>query len=272
VKVDKASIAAHYDYEQDFYLLFLDERFRCYSQAIFERDDEPIEDAVTRKLDFAVNAVGAKPGDRVLDIGGGWGAFSEYGGKKGLHVTSLTISKESEAFLKGMIQRDNLPCEVRMEHFLEHSVDRPYDAIVNLGVTEHLPDYEATLKQYMKLVKPGGKIYLDASASRVKNDHSAFLEKYIYPGNGSLLCLHDYLAEVSKTPLRLLGVWDDRHNYELTTRAWAEKLDRNREEIERRWGQPLYRKFQLYLWGCVDAFQRDLIQAYRWVLENPGPA
>ena len=270
VKTDLSSIAAHYDYDQDFYLLFLDERHRCYSQAVFERDDEPLEEAMTRKLDFALDSVGARPGDRVLDIGGGWGAFNEYAGKKGIHVTSLTISKESKGFLEGLIARESLSCEVKMEHFLEHRVDRPYDAIVNLGVTEHLPDYEATLQQYLRLVKPGGKIYLDASASRKKNDHSAFLEKYIYPGNGSLMCLHEYLTELAKTPLRLLGVWDDRRSYGLTTRGWAERLDRNREEIERRWGSPLYRKFQLYLWGCVDAFERDLVQAYRLVLEKPA--
>ena len=272
VKTDISAIAAHYDYDQDFYLYFLDGRHRCYSQAVFERDDEPLEDAMTRKLDFALDAVGARPGDRVLDIGGGWGAFNEYAGKKGIEVTSLTISKESETFLQALIAREKLPTRVRMEHFLEHRVDRPYDAIVNLGVTEHLPDYEATLKQYMTLVKPGGKIYLDASASRRKNDHSAFLEKYIYPGNGSLMCLHEYLTELAKTPLRLLGVWDDRHSYALTTKGWAERLDRHREEIEKRWGAPLFRKFQLYLWGCVDAFDRDLIQAYRLVLERPGEA
>jgi len=51
---------------------------------------------------------------------------------------------------------------------------------------------------------------------------------------------------------------------------WQVHGIRNREEVERRWGQPLYRKFQLYLWGCVDAFDRDLIQAYRLVLEKPG--
>jgi cyclopropane-fatty-acyl-phospholipid synthase len=272
VKVDRESIAAHYDYEQDFYLLFLDPQYRCYSQAIFERDDEPIERAMQRKLDFALESVGVRPGDRVLDIGGGWGAFSEYAGKRGIRVTSLTISRESENFVRGLIEKHSLPCEIRFEHFMEHRVDQPYDAIVNLGVTEHLPDYAGTLRQYLALVKPGGRVYLDASASRVKNDHSAFLERYIYPGNGSLLCLHEYLAEVALTPLQLLGVWDDRHSYGLTTRAWAENLDRNRAEIERRWGSPLYRKFQLYLWGCVDAFDRDLVQAYRLVLQRPAGA
>lgn len=269
VSRDKRWIAHHYDHEEEFYLHFLDGRHRCYSQGIFSRDDEPLEDAMTRKLDFALDAVGAKPGDRVLDIGGGWGAFLEYAGKKGVRVTSLTISRESERFLNGLVEREGLPCTVRLEHLFEHQPAQPYDAIVNLGVTEHLPDYAKTLAKYEALLKPGGKIYLDASASRVKHKHSDFLERYVYPGNGSLLCLHEYLAEVAKSPFRLLGVYDDRHNYHLTTRAWAENLDRHRDAVESRWGREMYRKFRLYLWGSAEGFQRDMIQAYRWVMELP---
>jgi len=270
VKSDKKWIAQHYDYDQDFYLLFLDRRHRCYSQGVFARDDEPLEDAMTRKLDFALGAVGARPGNRVLDIGGGWGAMTEHAGKRGIRLTSLTISKESEAFLKALVERGRLPCEVRREHLFEHQPVERYDAIVNLGVTEHLPDYAATLRKYDALLKPGAKIYLDASATRRKGGHATFLEKYIYPGNGSLMCLHEYLAEVAKSPFYLRGVWDDRHSYYLTLKHWAENLDRGRAEVERRWGKDLYRKFQLYLWGAADGMRLDRNQAYRVVLEKPA--
>lgn len=269
---DKKWIAAHYDHEQDFYLLWLDGRHRCYSQGIFAHDDEPVEDAMTRKLDFAIEAVGAKPGDRVLDIGGGWGAFTEHAGRRGIRVTSLTISAESERFLNELIAREELPCTVLLEHLFEHRPAEKYDAIVNLGVTEHLPDYRRTMEVYRSLLKPGGRIYLDASAHREKHSESTFLERHIYPGNGSLLCLHEYLAEVARSPFRVRAIHDDRHNYELTSLHWARALDRHREEIERRWGGELYRKFRLYLWGCVDGFRRDMIQAYRWVMELPSDA
>jgi cyclopropane-fatty-acyl-phospholipid synthase len=270
VKSDESWIAEHYDYEQDFYLLWLDGRHRCYSQGVFERDDEPLEDAMTRKLDFALDAVGAKPGDRVLDIGGGWGAMTEHAGKRGIRATSITISRESEQFLKSLIERENLPCTVLREHLFEHTPAEPYDAIVNLGVTEHLPDYGKTLKKYEALLKPGGKVYLDASATRKKHGQVAFLVKYIYPGNGSLMCLHEYLAEVARSPFNLRGVWDDNHSYALTLRHWATNLDRNREEIERRWGKELYRKFQLYLWGAAEGHRTERNQAYRVVLETPA--
>ncbi|HEV3051042.1 MAG TPA: class I SAM-dependent methyltransferase, partial [Longimicrobium sp.] len=97
-------------------------------------------------------------------------------------------------------------------------------------------------------------------------DVSAFFERYIFRGNGTPLCLHDYLREVARSPFEVETVINDRENYGLTTLHWARNLDRHRDEVERRWGKAAYRVFQLYLWGCVDGFERDEIQAYRWVL------
>jgi cyclopropane-fatty-acyl-phospholipid synthase len=269
---DTAWIGDHYEYPDDFYMQFLDARHRCYSQAMFAGDDEPLEDAQSRKLQFAVDAIGVKPGDRVLDIGGGWGAFTEFGGRRGLEVTSLTLSRASESFIQRLIDAQALPCHIVREHLFAHQPAQPYDAIVNLGVTEHLPDYPATLAKYRRLLKPGGRIYLDASAGRTSRDVSAFLLRHLFPGNGTVLCLHKYLKAVSDTPFEVLNVVNDRHNYLLTVRHWAENLDRNRDEIVSAWGEPLYRTFRLYLWGCVDGFTRDIIQAYRLVLELPERA
>lgn len=268
LRSDRAFIAEHYNTDPEFYLTFLDERHRCYSQAVFASDDEPLAVAMTRKLDFALDAIGAKPGDRVLDIGGGWGAFVQHAGQRGVHVTSLTISEPSRRFIQDLIDRERLPCDVRLEHFFEHRPSDRYDAIVNLGVTEHLPDYAATVRRYHDLLKPGGHVYLDASAARVRHDLSAFFERYIFRGNGTPLHLPDYVTAVTRSPLQLLTVIDDRHNYLLTTQHWAQALDRHREEIERRWGRSQYRRFQIYLWGCVDGFRRDELQAYRLVLRR----
>lgn len=270
VKADRAAIPEHYDKDPSFFLSFMDKRHRAYSHGFFERDDESLEDAVSRKLQFALDAVGARPGDRVLDIGGGWGAMTEFGGKRGIRVTSVTISEPSLRFIQEIIDREKLPCEVRMEHFFEHRPAEKYDAIVNLGVTEHLPDYPRTLAHYDALLKPGGKVYLDASAQRRKYNFSAFLERHIYRGNGSLLCLHEYLAAVAESPFEAELVANDRRNYALTARHWAQNYESAKDEIVRRWGEPVYRVFRLYLWGCVDGFERGLIDAYHLVLSRVG--
>ena len=270
VNSDKKWIADHYEREADFYLAFLDRRHRCYSQALFASPDEALEDAQTHKLDAAADALDLPPGARVLDVGGGWGAFTEHGGRRGLHVTSLTISKASERFIQGVIDSQALPCRVLREHLMEHEPAEPYDGIVNLGVTEHLPDYAATLKKYQRLLKPGGRIYLDASAARVSHDYSAFLLRHLFPGNGTTLCLHKYLEAVAASPFEVVRVHNDRDNYRLTTWHWARNLDENRGDIERRFGPETWRTFRLYLWGCVDGFERDMVQAYRWVLHLPS--
>jgi cyclopropane-fatty-acyl-phospholipid synthase len=270
VRADRAAIPEHYDRDPEFFLSFMDRRHRAYSHGFFERGDEPLEDAVTRKLQFALDAVGARPGDRVLDIGGGWGSMTEFAGRRGIRVTSLTISEPSRRYIADIIAREKLPCEVVMEHFFEHNPAEKYDAIVNLGVTEHLPDYPRTLGHYDALLKPGGKVYLDASAGRRKHAYSAFFERHIFRGNGGLMCLHEYMTAVAGSPFEAELVANDRRNYALTARHWAQNLERARDEVVRRWGEPVYRIFRLYLWGCVDGFERGLIEAYHVVLARRG--
>lgn len=268
---DRQWIAEHYDEDADFYLLFLDRR-RCYSHGVFERDDEALDAAIERKLAFALAATGVRPGQRLLDIGAGWGAMTEYAGRRGIHVTSLTISEASERYVNDLIAGHELPCRVVNEHFLDYRSAERFDAIVNLGVTEHLPDYGASLAQYGRLLAPGGRLYLDACSSPTKFPFSSFTYRYVFPGNPTPLCLHDYLAEVAKTPFEVIEVRNDRRSYELTCRHWVEKLERSRDEIVRRWGKGQFRRFQLYLWGCVDVFSRGVFGAYRVVLELPATA
>jgi cyclopropane-fatty-acyl-phospholipid synthase len=267
---DRRSISAHYDRESEFFLTFMDTRHRCYTQGIFASDDEPLEDAMTRKMDLAINAIGAKPGDHVLEIGGGWGAFVEHAGRRGIRVTTLTLAEESERYLTDFIAAHNLPATVVRRHILEYQAPERYDGIVNMGVTEHLPNYKATLRKYAELVKPGGAVYLDALAMRAKHRVSTFMSRYIYPGESSPLLLHSYLRQVARSPFELVSVDDDRHNYYLTCREWARRLDSARDEVVRRWGDPLYRRFRIFLWGSAAGFDTGLVQAYRWVLRLPA--
>ena len=268
IRSDAQWISEHYDAGTDFYLMFLDRQARCYSHGYFADEDEPLETAIQRKLGTAVASCGIQSGWRVLDIGAGWGAFTEYAGKRGIEVTSLTISKESYGYVNRLIEQQSLPCRVLLEHFLEHSPAEPYDAIVNLGVTEHLPDYAATLRQYQRLLKPGGRVFLDACATRKKHPFSTFALRYIWPGNTTPLVLTEYLQEVEQSPFEVLSIENDRTNYMLTTRHWAENLDRARPEIVQRFGEVLYRRFRLYLWGCVHQFLSGDVTAYRMLLKR----
>ena len=268
VHVDRRAIARHYEFDHDLYLSYLKET-RCYSQAVYAREDEPLDLAQRRKLDLVLEACRLEPGHRVLDVGGGWGTLTEHAGRKGTRVTSLTISRKSYEFICELIARHQLPCQVHLQDFLEHEAAQPYDAIAILGVMEHLPNYTAVLRQFLKLLKPGGRVYLDAGAISEKFKSTPFLTRHIFPGNHSFFCLHDFMKALSATPFELIAVANDRHSYYLTCKAWAENLELARDAIVARWGEPIYRRFRLFLWGSAHAFLSRGLNAYRVVLELP---
>ncbi|MGO9919043.1 MAG: class I SAM-dependent methyltransferase [Isosphaeraceae bacterium] len=268
VRTDRHAIAQHYEFDHDLYLCYL-QATRCYSQAVFVRDDETLDEAQRRKLELALQACRIECGQHLLDVGAGWGTLTEYAGRKGIRVTSLTISQKSHEFVSDLIARSELPCQVYLQNFLEHKVAERYDAIAILGVMEHLPDYRAVLRQFATLLKPGGRVYLDAGAIGEKFKSTPFLTRYIYPANHSFFCLHDFLKALTSTHFELIAVHNDRHSYYLTCRAWAENFERVRDQIVTRWGEPLYRRFQLFLWGSAHAFLSRGLNAYRVVLESP---
>jgi cyclopropane-fatty-acyl-phospholipid synthase len=270
VRADKKGIGSHYDVDAAFFELWLDRSIRGYSHAFFENDDESVETAMERKFQYAIDACQLEPGDRVLDIGGGWGSFVQYGGDRGLRVTSVTISDSSYRYMRDLIAKKGYPCEVFREHLFEFRTKEPFDGIVNLGVTEHLPDYRTSLAQYERLLKPGRRVYLDAySGSRFSM--GSVVTKWVFEGNTSPLNLARYIAEVERTNFEVLLVKEDAYNYHLTCRKWGESLDRVAEEVKSRWGAALYRRFRLYLYGCARAFIEGQLSAHRLLLQHrPG--
>ena len=111
-------------------------------------------------------------------------------------------------------------------------------------------------------------MYLDASAFRKKYSKPMFASRSIFPGDHSYFCLHEFFAEGAKTNLEALAVHDDRHTYYRTCKAWAENREASHEEIVSRWGEMLYRRFRLYLWGSAHAFLSQGMDAYRWSCSN----
>jgi cyclopropane-fatty-acyl-phospholipid synthase len=266
VACDKEWIQSHYNEDPHFYELFLDRRYRCYSQAEFSSPTESLEDAMERKMNTAVEWTKLTPGCRVLDIGAGWGSFIEFAGDRGIDVTSLTISTVSERYVSDLISRKKLNCRVICEHFLDYRSAEPFDAIVNLGVTEHLPDYPATIRQYEKLLKPDGYVYLDASAARaLQSTATAML---IYAGNGHFLDIAEYLAAVQKSSFDLIQVRNGTENYRLTMEAWARNLDEARDAIVQGFGERQYRRFHLYLWAGAHSLATGGLEAYQIALRK----
>jgi cyclopropane-fatty-acyl-phospholipid synthase len=262
VRSNRKAIDFHYQLGDDFYLSFLDTKYRIYTQGIFHRDDEPLEDAAEHKMEQAFHALGLEPGMRLLDIGAGWGCTEQYFGARGIHVTGLTIGEDSRQFVQRLIDRDRLTAEVRLEDFLVHQPAAPYDAIVIMGVIEHIPDYRAFARRVWELLRPGGLIYLDASASREKYAVGSFVREHIWTGTHTYLVLQDLLREFLYHGVDVLEVQNETRDYYLTCAEWARRFDAARDLIVSRWGERRWRAFHLFLWGAAHSFLTNELQSY----------
>ena len=121
---------------------------------LFESDDEPLSTACLRKFAWCFEKLRLKPGDHILEIGPGWGAWFKYASDRGVKGTGLSISRASIAYLEEMARAEGYDWELVFSDILEYRTDRKYDAIVMMGVIEHLPQYEQVLAKFQSLLKP----------------------------------------------------------------------------------------------------------------------
>ncbi|WP_168588759.1 class I SAM-dependent methyltransferase [Saccharopolyspora sp. ASAGF58] len=274
LKMNKQAVSAHYGRGDDFYLTFIDKLFRFYSQGLFQHPGETIEEASEHKLETMFAALDLQPGVRLLDIGGGWGGVTQYCGERGVHVTTLTIAEDSANHVRALIADNDLPGEVLLEDFLAHRPVQPYDHAVIYGVIEHLPNYRRFAAKAWDVLKPGGRLYLDASASIQKFSVSSFTRDHIWGGTHTYMTLQDVIAEMLYHGFEVLDVTRETRDYELTMLEWAKRLDAAKDDVVARWGEETYRAFRLFLWGGTHAFNVNALQAYHLVVErtaDPGP-
>ncbi|MGQ0741502.1 MAG: class I SAM-dependent methyltransferase [Alphaproteobacteria bacterium] len=269
VHTNKQAISAHYDIDADFFLAFLDPKTPCYTQGVYESDNETLDVATLRKFDYAYEKCRLKRGDHILEIGPGWGAWFEYAARRGVKCTGISISQASIDYLNGRARQLGYDWKLIYSDLLAYQTDTKYDSIVIMGVIEHLPDYHAVLSKFVSLLKPGGRIFLDGSACRKKYELSSYMVKYIYGGNHSFLVLHDFLDKLAKLPLEVEEIYSDRHSYFLTFQQWARNFDANREAVIGKFGEFNYRRFRLYLWGAAYEFLSHSLDCYRMIIRYP---
>ena len=271
-RVNRPAVQDHYGLGDDFYLSFLDSKYRLYSHGLFQTDDDTLEQASEHKLATMFGALQLRPGMRLLDVGGGWGGVTQYCAPRGVHVTTVTLADDSYAYVRNLLRDLQLDGEVHHEDFLLHRPSKPYDAIVICGVIEHIPNYQRFCGQAWECLKPAGLMYLDASASKEKYDMSAFTRHYIWHGTHTFMALQDVVEELLYHGFELLEVRGESHDYELTIHHWARRFDAHRDMIVERWGPALYRAFRMYLWAGCHAFVRDQLQAYHVIARRSADA
>jgi cyclopropane-fatty-acyl-phospholipid synthase len=269
-RTNRSAISSHYDIDPEFFLSFLDPKTPCYTQGVYENAEETLDVATLRKFDYCFAKLKLKPGDHILEVGPGWGAWFEYASARGVKCTGITISQASVDYLNSRARELGRDWEIIFSDLLEYQTERKYDAIVIMGVIEHLPQYGRVLGKVQSLLKPGGDIFLDGSACTTKYELSSFMVKYIYPGNHSFLVLHDLLEHLARTPMRVTELHNDRYSYFLTFQQWARNFDANREFVIERFGEFNFRRFRLYLWGAAYEFLSRSLDCYRMVIHSPG--
>ncbi|MBI4961948.1 MAG: cyclopropane fatty acyl phospholipid synthase [Desulfomonile tiedjei] len=261
----------HYDLGNELFFSFLDP-YNQYSCAYFNGTDN-LDQAQLNKMDLICRKLGLSSGDRVLDIGFGWGGLAKYAARNyGCSVKGVNISQEQIAFAREFCK--GLPIEV--VHCDYRDVQGEFDKVVSVGMFEHVgrKNYGKFMQTAGQCLKEGGVFLLHtigSNESQVKSD--PWISKYIFP-NGEL----PSIEQISKAAEGLFVV-EDLHNlgphYDKTLLAWNERFQQAWPRLESKYDQRFKRMWEYYLLSCAGAFRARDIQVWQIVMTKtctPQPA
>lgn len=272
----KENIKAHYDLGNDFFALWLDETM-SYSCAYFEHPDDSLKQAQLQKIDLVLKKMRLKPGQKILDIGCGWGwlimkAAQDYGAR----ALGITLSEEQFAETKKRIAQAGLEnqVEVRLVNYLDlDEPDQSFDAVVSIGMFEHVGrachrDY---LNRVASLLKPGGLSMLHTLTSQTETDTNTWVKKYIFPG-GYIPSLREAVSLLPDYGLRTLQVESLRPHYARTLDIWMENFSRPevRAKVLDMFDERFVRMWSLYLLGAAGSLRSGDLDVHQLVLSK-GP-
>jgi cyclopropane-fatty-acyl-phospholipid synthase len=277
-RVDEAAISYHYDVSNDFYGLWLD-RNMVYSCAYFRTGSEDIHRAQEQKLDHICRKLRLRPGEKLLDIGCGWGALVRWAAKHyGVDATGITLSRNQYDLAAEQIRADGLEgrCRVLLQHYRDLPGESAYDKIASVGMFEHvglknLPAYFGVIH---RLLKPGGLVMnhgitaVDVDSAWVSMGVGEFIDRYVFP-HGEIPHLSLAVREMSAQGLEVADVECLREHYALTLRHWAQRLERNSVAAKSLAGDRRYRIWLFYLAGCAHGFQHNWVTIYQILCGKP---
>ena len=271
------NIHAHYDLGNAFYSLWLDETMN-YSSALFKGDlSLPLAEAQNNKVHRALTAVEVKAGDRVLEIGCGWGALAEMASTK-FHasVVGVTLSTEQLHFAQERMQRLGVAgsTDLRLQDYRDIQ-DAPFDAICSIEMVEavgreYWPTYFATVA---RLLKPGAKACVqsividDALFDRYVNS-TDFIQQYIFPG-GCLPCPREFRAQAAAVGLEVVDEYAFGPDYAETLRRWRDDFLGQRDEVLKNgFDARFINIWEFYLAYCEAAFDEKNIDVVQYTLQK----
>lgn len=270
-KLNPEWIAKHYD-SGNIQLYAIDRDYRAYTPGIYESDDDTLEESTRKKYDFAFESLRLKPGDEVLDVGHGWGGFIQYCAGRGVRVEGITLSKDQFGYVTRMLEEKKLDASASYQDYFTYRPGKRYDGISMMGVIEDLSDYPYVLRRIPELLKPGGRVYLDFASGKVPFATSSFITKYVWPGTFRMTYVPELIAALDRSPIQLVGLYNDRRNYHLWAKNGHQRWIENKEEVVRLAGEETWRLFRLLFAGTAGVMNDPTYQvtAYRMVLELPA--
>ena len=256
----------HYDIGNDLYRAMLDSRL-TYTCGYWE-NASTLDEAQEAKLDLICRKLDLQPGQRVLDIGCGWGSFARYAAEHyGVQVVGITISREQAKLAQELC--GDLPVEIRVQDYRD--VKERFDHIVSVGMFEHVgrKNYREYMEVAARCLRPDGLFLLHTIGKNLTNSTpDPWIDKYIFP-NGDL----PSLAQISES-IEDVFVLEDVHNfgpdYDRTLMAWFENFDAAWPRFREAYGDRFYRMWKYYLLSCAGAFRARDIQLWQLVLSPSG--
>lgn len=270
----KKNIEAHYDLGNDLFQSFLDENL-IYSCAIFQSEKESLEEAQLNKINALIAKTGIKQGDRVLEIGSGWGGFAiEAARKTACSITTVTLSREQYAYVQKLVQEKGLSERVSVKLQDYRDVTGQFDRIISIEMLEAVgPEfYGSFFRQCEKLLAPKGTIGIQVITVP---DHRFdeyrrsmdWIQTYIFPGGflPSLHVLNKTMKDNSTFHIEYLE--NIGHHYARTLRIWKERFMKNIEKIAPLgYDRTFQRMWLYYLYICEASFKNRIINDLQIVL------
>jgi cyclopropane-fatty-acyl-phospholipid synthase len=273
IERDARAVRHHYDVSNDFFRLMLGESM-TYSCALFSQGATTLEEAQEAKLELVCKKLALSSGQRVLDIGCGWGSFAMHAASKhDVHVLGITLSEPQAELARRRAEERGLAdkVEIRVMDYRELAGE-PFDAVASIGMVEHVGSSQIDVyaRQVARLVKPGGRV-LNHGIGRLRvgdPEAGAFSERYVFP-DGAPLHLSRIQLAVERAGLETEHVEGLRMDYAETLRHWAANIDENLDEATRLAGPERVRVWRLYLRAARRGFESGFISVYQVRCSRP---
>ncbi len=269
---DKQAIAHHYDHPAEFYANWLDQQM-VYSCAYFASTDD-LDTAQVRKLDYICKKLRLRRGQRLLDVGCGWGALIVHAARHyGVHACGITLSKKQHKFADVLIRKHGLMdrCRVELRDYRQLNSPDRYDKIVSVGMVEHVG--QAQLLGYFhhiwKLLKPGGT-FLNHGIGIRHGERCAlgpFFNKYIFP-DAELVPISTTTGLAERAGFEVRDIECLREHYVLTLRRWRQRLESNVPPVNPIMNEATWRLWRLYLASAAHGFATGRINLYQTLLSK----